>query len=88
MIGKPFTKDNPGRPRGSVNKTTKLVKDVFAETFDYLQKDADAKKKRANLRAWAKDNPTEFYKIASKLIPVQLSGGVNIHLSDQPITFE
>jgi hypothetical protein len=26
---------------------------------------------------WAKENPTEFYKIASKLIPTELQGNLN-----------
>jgi hypothetical protein len=63
-----FKKGNPGKPKGAVNKTTKLVKEVFADVFDKLQKD-----KKANLITWAKENPTEFYKLASKLIPVQLA---------------
>lgn len=58
-----------GRRIGSVNKNTKLVKDVFATVFNDLQTDPKAK-----LKAWAKKNPTEFYKLASKLIPIQLAG--------------
>lgn len=68
-VGKPFQKGNTGKPKGAVNKTTRLVKDVFAQVFDDLQKD-----KKANLLQWAKENPTEFYKLSSKLIPIQLTG--------------
>jgi hypothetical protein len=57
------------KPVGAINKTTKMVKEVFAEVFNDLQLD-----KKANLRAWGKENPTEFYKLASKLIPLQLTG--------------
>lgn len=64
-----FKKGNSGKPKGAVNKTTRLVKEVFAETFNELQKDPKVK-----LTAWAKDNPTEFYKLASKLIPIQIGG--------------
>lgn len=63
-----FEKGNPGRQTGTPNKTTKLVKEVFAEVFTKLQSD-----KSANLWAWGKENPTEFYKLASKLIPAQVS---------------
>lgn len=64
-----FTKGNNGKPKGAVNKTTRLVKEVFADVFNDLQDDP-----KANLTKWAKANPTEFYKLASKLIPIQLGG--------------
>jgi len=64
-----FQTGNPGKPKGAVTKSTKLVKEVFADVFSELQNDKDAK-----LFEWAKKNPTEFYKLASKLIPIQLSG--------------
>lgn len=65
----PFKKGNPGKPKGAVNKTTKLVKEVFGEVFSELQSDPEA-----NLKAWGQKNPTEFYKLASKLIPIQMAG--------------
>lgn len=64
-----FTSDNPGRPKGAIGKTTKLVKEAFAEAFTELQSDPSVK-----LSVWGKENPTEFYKLASKLIPVQIAG--------------
>lgn len=67
-VGTPFKKGNPGKPKGAVNKSTKLIKDVFAGVFTKLQTDS-----KANLITWAKQNPTEFYKLASKLIPVQIA---------------
>lgn len=69
MIGKPFKKGNKGKPKGAVNKTNRLVKEVVSEVFNDLQKDANAK---YNLKNWAKANPKEFYIIAAKLIPVQM----------------
>lgn len=68
-IGTPFKKGNPGKPKGAVMKSTKLIKDVFADVFDQLQQD-----KKANLLAWGKENTTEFYKLCSKLIPIQITG--------------
>ena len=64
-----FNKGEGGRPVGATNKTTKLVKERFAEAFDLLQEDDEVK-----LSVWGKANPTEFYKLASKLIPVQIAG--------------
>jgi hypothetical protein len=77
-----FKAGNNGKPKGAINKTTKLVKEVFADVFNDLQKD-----RTANLKTWAKKNPTEFYKIASKLIPLQLSGDPENPLI-QPIIVE
>lgn len=71
-----FEVGNPGKPKGAVNKSTRVVKEVFADVFSDLQED-----KKANLKEWAKENPTEFYKLASKLIPVQLTGD-----AENPVT--
>jgi hypothetical protein len=56
-----------GRTKGTPNKLTASIKEAFAITFTILQDD-----KKANLEAWAKENPTEFYKIMSKVIPTEL----------------
>lgn len=66
--GKPFAKGNPGKPKGAIHRSTKAVKDVFAEVFTKLQEDPKAK-----LIVWAKQNPTDFYKLATRLIPVQVA---------------
>jgi hypothetical protein len=58
-----------GRQKGTPNKIPKQVKDVFFETFTALQEDEEA-----NLTEWAKQNKTEFYKLSSKLLPIQLAG--------------
>lgn len=58
-----------GRQPGSENKFTKSVKEAFAEAFDRMG-GADA------LVEWGKENPTDFYKLASKLIPVDVSLGI------------
>jgi UV DNA damage repair endonuclease len=61
--------NNPnGRPKGSPNKATKTVREHFAHAFNLLQ-ESDT----ANLHQWAQSNPTEFYRLASKLIPMQVS---------------
>lgn len=48
---------------------TVLVKDVFAGVFSDLQH-IDA----FSLKVWAMRNPTAFYTLAAKLIPIQVSG--------------
>jgi hypothetical protein len=81
---KPFEKGNKGKPKGAVNKTTLSVKEAFVKAFEDIQND-----KNVSLPKWARENPTEFYKIAAKLIPatveakidhdVNVSGGININ---------
>ena len=63
-----FEKGNKGKPKGATNKLTKSVKEAFEIAFIELQED-----KEANLTNWAKDNTTEFYKLAAKLIPTSVS---------------
>ena len=68
MPKKGHTNNPNGRPKGSPNKATKSVREHFATAFNLLQED-DA----VNLTSWGKDNPTEFYRLASKLIPLQVA---------------
>lgn len=58
----------PPRGPGKLNKT---VKETVLAVFNDLQKDPEK-----SLIAWAKDEPTEFYKIAAKLIPTEITGSV------------
>lgn len=60
-----------GRPKGAVNHLTRTVRETVLNVFNKLQDD-----KEANLESWAKNEPTEFYKIASKLIPTEITGTV------------
>jgi hypothetical protein len=64
-IGK---KSGGGSRKGSPNKLTKSVKEAFEIAFNELQGDSEA-----NLTNWAKDNTTEFYKLAAKLIPTSVN---------------
>lgn len=83
MPKKLFEKGNPGKPKGAVNKNSKLIKEIFADAFYALQDDPDK-----NLVAWAKDNQTDFFKLAIRLIPTQINLTANIALTDEPIEFE
>ena len=66
-----------GRPPGAQGKLTKTVKETVLAVFNNLQEDP-----KANLEEWAKKEPTEFYKIAAKLIPTevnaQVEGNMNV----------
>lgn len=58
-----------GRKKGVPNKLTKTVKETVLAVFNDLQADP-----KANLLSWAKNNPKDFYLIASKLIPTEIKG--------------
>jgi hypothetical protein len=53
-----------GREKGTPNKLGTSVKDAFLEAFNLLQE-----KDTVKLSVWGEENPTEFYKLCSKLIP-------------------
>ena len=57
-----------GRQAGTPNKLGTSVKEAVWNTFVELQKDD-----KANLTAWAKSNPKDFYLISSKLIPTEMA---------------
>lgn len=59
-----------GRPKGAVNKTTREVKEVIAETFERIGG-------IETFATWARSNKDEFYKLYSKLLPVQLQGAAS-----------
>lgn len=72
-----FIKGQSGNPAGRVagtpNKYTGKVKEAFSEAFEMLG-GAEA------LFKWAKNNETDFYKLASKLIPTD----VNMAVKEMP----
>jgi hypothetical protein len=70
----PYKKGQGGRPQGAVNQTTKLVREVFNDVFNKLQSHPSA-----NLYNWAIQEPGEFYKLSSKLIPGQVSLDLDVH---------
>lgn len=58
-----------GRKPGSVNKTTAEVKAALAQAFD----DCGGV---PSLVAWAQENPTEFYKLWVKILPLEVNGNM------------
>jgi hypothetical protein len=68
-----------GRPKGSANRSTITVKSAVAKVFQDLQEESAAgipKYEGVHLKSWAMQQPTEFYKMAAKLIPTEISGKV------------
>ena len=67
-----------GRKKGVPNKTTATMKQAIAAVYVALQKDHAADNglpgDHEHFTQWAKDNATEFYKIAAKLLPLQITG--------------
>lgn len=68
-----------GRQKGSLNKTTVAARTAFQMAFDGVG-GADA------LIAWAKENPTDFYKLYSKLIPQDVNANVGGDISIQIVS--
>lgn len=64
-----------GRPKGAKNKITKAFKDLLVETIHALEDNSEVKEgdPKTGLMAFAKDNPKDFYRIASKLVPQEMA---------------
>ncbi len=54
-----------GRQKGSVNKITRAFKDAVRIVYDDIGG-------HTAFAAWAREHPTEFYRIAARLIPVEV----------------
>lgn len=61
-----------GRVAGTPNKATASMKAAIQAVYDKLQEAAGGD--HAHFLSWAKEEPTEFYKLASKLLPIQVAG--------------
>lgn len=66
-------KKTGGREKGSLNATSRSMKETVMNTLKWLQTQP-----RSNMRAWAKENPTQFYQIAAKLIPTEVTAAVEV----------
>lgn len=68
----PFENGKPktgGRRPGRVNRFTGTFRDAVQTVYNGLGGHAAFQK-------WAQSNRTEYYRIASKLIPLEIKGGV------------
>jgi hypothetical protein len=70
-----------GRAKGTPNKLTRTVKEVLLSVFNELQAmEGDAPKyPGVHMLEWALREPGEFYRIAARLIPTELAGGVAVN---------
>lgn len=82
-----------GRPKGypktggikkGGSQKTRSVRETFEKVFNMLQETEGEKsaRKRHDLRTWAKRNPTDFYRLAARLLPAEMavSGTVNLQV--------
>lgn len=58
-----------GRQKGVQNSFTRTVKETVLDVFNKIQEDP-----KVNLEQFAKKYPRDFYLIASKLIPTEITG--------------
>lgn len=68
LIGK--GKPGPGRPKGTPNKTTALLKDAILQAAT----EAGEGDMVAYLTKQAKDNPGPFMALLGKVLPMQITG--------------
>ena len=64
-----FKPGNTGKPAGVQNKLTRTVKETVLAVFNELQEDP-----KNDLKAFATKYPRDFYNIAAKLIPTEITG--------------
>lgn len=68
MAKKGGYREGAGRKVGSINKISRSFKELVQNTFESLENEKDG-----GMLDWARKNKTDFYKIASKLIPADIS---------------
>ncbi len=69
---RPMRPKTGGRKKGTPNKSTAAMKDAMLSVYADLQ--ADAGGGNGHFLEWARDHSTDFYKLASKLLPLQVTG--------------
>ena len=62
----------PGRPRGSPNRATVQMRNAISAVFEDLQASHEGPGEYPHFLAWAKENPTDFYRIAARQLPLQI----------------
>jgi hypothetical protein len=59
-----------GRRKGQLNRTTVLINEAMMAVYQDLQDSAGGG--HAHFKNWAREHPTEFYKMCLKLLPIQV----------------
>lgn len=62
----------PGRPKGRANRATLVMRDALTAVFLDLQARHKGKGEYSHFYAWAHDNPTHFYQLAVRSLPLQI----------------
>ena len=74
-LGPMFTpggRPGPGRPKGRANGTTIVLREAISTVFLDLQAGHPGGGEFPHFRAWATDNPTDFYKMAVRALPIRI----------------
>jgi hypothetical protein len=61
-----------GRKKGSRNKTTVAIREAMLQVFADMQNTTG--RENGHFLDWALDNSTDFYKLATRLLPLQVTG--------------
>lgn len=61
-----------GRKKGSLNKTTLAIREAMLQVFSDLQ--ATTGRENGHFLDWALGNSTDFYKLTTRLLPLQVTG--------------
>ena len=64
----------PGRPKGSQNKTTTLLKDAILKAAEQAGNKVGSDGLVSYLTQQAEDNPPAFMSLLGKVLPMQLTG--------------
>ena len=61
-----------GRSKGSLNKSTVAIREAVLSVFADMQ--ARTGRENGHFLDWARGNSTDFYRLASRLLPLQVTG--------------
>jgi len=76
-------KPGPGRPKGSVNRSTALLKDAILKAAT----DAGNGDLAAYLQVQARETPGPFLALLGKILPMQVDATIGHYdVSDEPMT--
>ncbi len=85
MVFEKGNKLSTGRPKGTKNRLTNDVRQVFHRVYDEMGAETLDSKTGQPLSGhqamlmWARDNPTEFYRLYGKMIPQTAELGGDLH---------
>jgi hypothetical protein len=61
-----------GRKKGALNRTTVQMRHAISAVFQDLQEGHAGRGEYPHFLDWAKENPTDFYRIAARQLPLQV----------------